>query len=76
MSQISAKACVFDVFGTVLDWEGGLCRQLMTRAETKGIQNGAVDWLSFAHEWVIGHQQRACVTTAPVSGTQMDTDWP
>jgi hypothetical protein len=51
--KISAKACVFDVFGTVLDWEGGLARQL-------GERFGG-DWAAFSHDWVVGHQQRACV---------------
>lgn len=43
------KACIFDVFGTVVDWRTSVSRDLATYATGKGI-NG-VDWLAFADAW-------------------------
>jgi FMN phosphatase YigB (HAD superfamily) len=35
------KACLFDVFGTVVDWRSSVSRQLAAFAERKGIVNMA-----------------------------------
>lgn len=43
------RACLFDVFGTVVDWRTSVSRDLAAFAKGKGI-NG-VDWLEFAVEW-------------------------
>jgi 2-haloacid dehalogenase len=43
------KACLFDVFGTVVDWRTSVSRDLQEFARRKGI--GGVDWLEFAVEW-------------------------
>jgi 2-haloacid dehalogenase len=43
------KACLFDVFGTVVDWRTSVSRDLQEFARRKGI--GGVDWLEFALEW-------------------------
>jgi 2-haloacid dehalogenase len=43
------KACLFDVFGTVVDWRTGVTRDLQEFARRKDI--GGVDWLEFAVEW-------------------------
>jgi 2-haloacid dehalogenase len=43
------KACLFDVFGTVVDWRSSVSRDLQEFARRKGI--GGVDWLEFAVEW-------------------------
>jgi 2-haloacid dehalogenase len=43
------KACLFDVFGTVVDWRTSVTRDLQDFARRKGI--GGVDWLEFAVEW-------------------------
>jgi 2-haloacid dehalogenase len=43
------KACLFDVFGTVVDWRTSVTRDLQEFARRKGI--GGVDWLEFAVEW-------------------------
>ena len=43
------RACLFDVFGTVVDWRTSVSRDLASFAKHKGI--GAVDWLEFAVEW-------------------------
>jgi 2-haloacid dehalogenase len=43
------RACLFDVFGTVVDWRTSVNRDLAAFAETKGI--AGIDWLEFAVEW-------------------------
>jgi 2-haloacid dehalogenase len=47
MSDI--RACLFDVFGTVVDWRTSVSRDLAKFAGEKGI--AGVDWLEFAVEW-------------------------
>ena len=43
------RACLFDVFGTVVDWRTSVSRDLAAFAKQKGIDG--VDWLEFAVEW-------------------------
>jgi 2-haloacid dehalogenase len=43
------KACLFDVFGTVVDWRTSVSRDLADFARRKGISG--IDWLGFATEW-------------------------
>ena len=43
------RACLFDVFGTVVDWRTSVSRDLAAFAQEKGIEG--VDWLEFAVEW-------------------------
>jgi len=43
------KACLFDVFGTVVDWRGSVSRELAAFGRNKGIRG--VDWVEFALEW-------------------------
>jgi len=43
------RACLFDVFGTVVDWRTSASRDLAAFARQKGITG--VDWLEFAVEW-------------------------
>jgi 2-haloacid dehalogenase len=43
------RACLFDVFGTVVDWRTSVHRDLTAFAEEKGLRG--VDWLGFAVEW-------------------------
>jgi 2-haloacid dehalogenase len=45
----SIGACLFDVFGTVVDWRTSVARDLAAFGRDKGI--GGVDWLEFAVEW-------------------------
>ena len=46
---MDVRACLFDVFGTVVDWRASVSRDLAEFAKRKGI--GGVDWLEFAVEW-------------------------
>lgn len=43
------KACIFDVFGTVVDWRTSVSKDLAAFAETKSISG--IDWLAFAVAW-------------------------
>ena len=43
------RACVFDVFGTTVDWRTSVSRDLAAFAKQKGI--GGIDWVKFADEW-------------------------
>ena len=47
MKRISA--CLFDVFGTVVDWRSSVSRDLAAFGKEKGIPG--IDWLEFAVEW-------------------------
>ena len=49
MNPSDIKACLFDVFGTVVDWRTSVTRDLQEFARRKGIDG--VDWLEFADEW-------------------------
>ena len=46
-------ALVFDVFGTVVDWRGGLIREGNALGATKRV---SVDWAAFADAWRAGYQ--------------------
>jgi 2-haloacid dehalogenase len=46
---LDVKACLFDVFGTVVDWRTSVGRDLEAFAKEKGI--AGVDWTGFAVEW-------------------------
>jgi len=43
------RACLFDVFGTVVDWRTSVSRDLAGFAKQKGLSG--IDWLEFAVEW-------------------------
>lgn len=43
------KACIFDVFGTVVDWRTSVSRDLAAFTAAKGIVD--IDWLEFADAW-------------------------
>ena len=43
------RACLFDVFGTTVDWRTSVSRDLAAFAREKGI--AGIDWLDFAVEW-------------------------
>jgi 2-haloacid dehalogenase len=47
--MMDVRACLFDVFGTVVDWRSSVSRDLAAWAKQKGISG--IDWLEFAVEW-------------------------
>ncbi len=42
------KVCIFDVFGTVVDWRGSLIEDLPKLGKKYGLET---DWTSFADDW-------------------------
>ena len=50
--QKSIKAIAFDVFGTVVDWHGGIRAEAAALAGRHGVQG---DWAGFANDWRAGY---------------------
>ena len=48
MARDGIEACVFDVFGTVVDWRGSLAREGRALGAARGIE---LDWERFARDW-------------------------
>ena len=48
----SPRALAFDVFGTVVDWHGGIAREAAALAGRHGIDG---DWPAFANAWRAGY---------------------
>ena len=48
MGAADIKACLFDVFGTVVDWRSSITREGEALGRAKGIE---VDWAAFADGW-------------------------
>jgi 2-haloacid dehalogenase len=46
---VDIRACLFDVFGTVVDWRSSVSRDLAAFAASRGLP--PLDWLEFAVEW-------------------------
>ena len=46
------RACLFDVFGTVVDWRTSVSREFAAFARGKGITH--IDPVEFAVEWLSG----------------------
>jgi len=50
---INVKACVFDVFGTVVDWRSSLIAEANNWGEAKGLH---IDWAEFTDRWRLGYR--------------------
>lgn len=46
------KACVFDTFGTVVDWRSSVIAEATNWGKIKGIN---IDWVEFADHWRMGY---------------------
>lgn len=49
----NVKACVFDVFGTVVDWRSSVIAETATWGKAKGLN---VNWVEFTDRWRLGYQ--------------------
>jgi 2-haloacid dehalogenase len=49
---MTVKACVFDTFGTVVDWRGSVIAEATRWGEAKGL---SVNWVEFADHWRMGY---------------------
>ncbi|KAJ3545088.1 hypothetical protein NM688_g5666 [Phlebia brevispora] len=52
MALQGVEALLFDVFGTVVDWQGSVAQEL--KARNPGVEE-SVDWVAFAKEWRQGY---------------------
>lgn len=48
-AHLTVRACLFDVFGTVVDWRSSVSRELSAFAQARGLEG--IDWVEFAVEW-------------------------
>jgi 2-haloacid dehalogenase len=46
------KACVFDTFGTVVDWRGSVTAEATRRGNARGLH---IDWVEFTDRWRMGY---------------------
>ena len=46
------KACVFDTFGTVVDWRSSVIAETARLGRAKGL---SIDWVEFADRWRMGY---------------------
>ena len=66
----TAKALVFDVFGTVVDWRGSIIREGMALGRSKRLK---VDWPAFADAWRAGYRPAmARVRSGELPWTKID----
>ena len=49
----NVKACVFDTFGTVVDWRNSVIAQGMVWGKAKGLN---INWVEFADKWRLGYR--------------------
>jgi 2-haloacid dehalogenase len=49
----NVKACVFDTFGTVVDWRSSVIAEATTWGKAKGL---TLDWADFADDWRLGYK--------------------
>ncbi len=50
---MDVKALPFDVFGTVVDWRGGIAREIAALGAARGF---SLDWNAFALAWRARYQ--------------------
>ncbi|SCZ93819.1 BZ3500_MvSof-1268-A1-R1_Chr6-3g08906 [Microbotryum saponariae] len=55
---LGVEALLFDVFGTVVDWQGSVHRQLQERVKQDEIELGSIDLLQFTKQWRAGYMRR------------------
>jgi 2-haloacid dehalogenase len=48
----AVKACVFDTFGTVVDWRSSLIAEAASWGKAKGLN---INWVEFADRWRLGY---------------------
>ncbi|KAM0754676.1 haloacid dehalogenase [Meredithblackwellia eburnea MCA 4105] len=64
----AVKALCFDVFGTVVDWEGSVSKQLKSRADADGISTTSGIILQLTRDWRAGYMIRTREIAAGAPG--------
>jgi hypothetical protein len=49
------KACVFDTFGTVVDWRSSVIAEATSWGKAKGLN---INWVEFTDRWRLGYIRR------------------
>src|SRR5580658_248856 len=49
----NVKACVFDTFGTVVDWRGSIIAEATSWGKAKGL---SINWVEFTDGWRLGYR--------------------
>ena len=49
----NVKACVFDIFGTVVDWRSSVIAEATSWGNAKGL---TIDWAGFTDRWRLGYR--------------------
>ncbi len=49
----TVKACVFDIFGTVVDWRSSVIAEVLRWGKAKGLN---VNWVEFTDRWRMGYR--------------------
>jgi hypothetical protein len=49
----NVKACVFDTFGTVVDWRNSIIAEATQWGKAKGIN---INWVEFTDRWRLGYR--------------------
>jgi len=49
----NVKACVFDIFGTVVDWRSSVVAEATSWGKAKGLN---IDWTGFTDRWRLGYR--------------------
>ena len=49
----TVKACVFDIFGTVVDWRSSVIAEAIRWGKAKGLN---VNWVEFTDRWRMGYR--------------------
>jgi 2-haloacid dehalogenase len=49
---VAVKACVFDTFGTVVDWRSSVIAEATSWGKAKGLN---INWVEFADRWRLGY---------------------
>jgi hypothetical protein len=47
------KACVFDIFGTVVDWRSSVIAEATSWGKARGLN---IDWAGFTDRWRLGYR--------------------
>ena len=48
----NVKACVFDTFGTVVDWRSSIIADATSSGKAKGLN---INWVEFTDRWRLGY---------------------
>src|ERR1700740_591057 len=50
---VNVKACVFDIFGTVVDWRTSVIAEATTWGKAKALN---INWVEFTDRWRLGYK--------------------